>query len=102
MKKILLALAGALLALGIAVGTSVPAQAVTMSRVQYCNWPMKASVQTYNHTGSIRLDAYSPSGSKLGSYYGNGYVMWHMPWEDVIVWAYSADGSYGLSGHCRY
>ena len=87
---------------GLTLATTIPAEAVTMSRVQHCNWPQKATVQTYNHTGSYRAVAYSPTGWKLGEVSGYGTMYWHTPWEDVNVWVYSADGSYGIGGHCRY
>lgn len=102
LRKIGLALTGMAMAAGLAIVTTVPAEAVTMSRVQHCNWPQKATVQVNGNSTSWRLDAYSPSGWKLGSYYGNGFGVWHTPWEDVSVWGYSSDGSWWISGHCRY
>lgn len=87
---------------GLTLATTIPAEAVTMSRVQHCNWPQKATVQTVNHTGSWSATAYSPTGWRLGSVSGSGNMYWHTPWEDVNVFVYSADGSYYVSGHCRY
>lgn len=87
---------------GLTLATAVPAEAVTMTRVQHCNWPQKASLQTVNHSGSYRAVAYSPTGWKLGEKSGSGTMFWHTPWEDVNVYVYSADGSYYVSGHCRY
>lgn len=88
--------------LGLSLATSVPAEAVTMSRVQHCIWPKKASVQTVNHSGSWKAVAYSDTGWKLGTKYGTGTMYWHTNWEDITVFVYSSDPSYYVSGHCRY
>lgn len=86
---------------GLGLVTAAPAQAITMSWVQKCAWGYKASVQTYNHTGSYTAKAYSETGWLLGTKSGSGNMYWGTPWEDVTIFVSSSDPSYGMSGHCR-
>lgn len=84
MNKLTKILAAGVLAVGLAVATSVPAEAVSLYR--YCNWPQKssvvASVKTMRST-SVTVRAYSPGGTLLGTRYGRTAVSWESPWEDI-------------------
>lgn len=101
MKKILLALAGIVAAIGLTLTASVPAQAVTMDRSQHCNWPQKATVYPNNLQGTARFEAYSPSGWHLGTAYLTNGQRWYTPWEDITVFGYSSDGFWQVYGFCR-
>jgi hypothetical protein len=99
-RKIGLAAAGIGMAAGLALATTIPAEAVTMSRVNHCAWPGKATFDLVGDSASYGYSwtAYSPTGWKLGTHWG---LSWATPWEDVSVWVYSNDPSFDIVSWCR-
>jgi hypothetical protein len=80
--------------------TSVPAEAVNLSRVGYCAWPLKATFNLYGASSGYGYSwrAYSPTGWYLGSHWGTN---WATPWEDVTVFITTNDPSYSIGHYCR-
>ncbi len=98
-RKIGMALAAIGLTTGIVIGGSVPAQAVSVSSVNYCAWPLKSGYDLVGDSSSYGYSwtAYSPTGYKLGTHWGQN---WYTPWEDTSVWVSSNDPSFYIVTFC--
>lgn len=99
-RRFWLALGAIAATLGLGLTTSVPAQALSLSTVVRCNWPLKATIDLVGDSSSYGYSwrAYSPTGYYLGSYYGR---TWYTPWEDVTVFVSTNDPSYDFVKWCR-
>lgn len=99
-RRILMAAAAVVAALGLTLTASVPAQAVNLSKVNKCVWPGKSTFDLVGDSPSYGYSwrAYSETGWYLGSHWG---LSWATPWEDVTVFVTTNDPSYYIVSWCR-
>ena len=87
---------------GLGAVTAAPANAYSYTYPRHCNWPAKSgiSISGVNSGVAVRIDAYSPTGYRLGSMNTSGSRSWYTPWEDVTYWVFVNDSTVYLATFC--
>jgi hypothetical protein len=104
MSRIKKALAAAVLAVGMVVATTTPAQALSLTKWSYCPWAHETQVFV-NTSNGFKLQVYTPGGAHvLTGWYGRGSVRVNTWREDVrvVLTPNNSSALYQFETRCYY